>query len=84
MHKRKALFIYLPYQTNLILSKDLAVIALPAQNPSKRQISNDGSKFAYKGLPPMKSDHLRTSPGIPSFRGSLAFMHLAKSSAVWI
>jgi hypothetical protein len=33
----------------------------------------------YKGLPPMKSDHLRTSPGMPSFRGSFSLMQRAKS-----
>lgn len=37
----------------------------------------------YRGLPPMKSDHLRTSPGMPSLRGSFSLMQRAKSSAVY-
>lgn len=37
----------------------------------------------YKGFPPMKSDHARTSDGMPSGRGSFSLMHCAKSMAVW-
>lgn len=50
----------------------------------KRQILKgwQAKKFIYNGLPPMKSDQRRTSGGIPSFLGSLTFIHLAKSSAV--
>jgi hypothetical protein len=40
-------------------------------------------RLIYRGLPPMKSDHLRTSPGMPSARGSFSLMHRAKSSAVY-
>lgn len=29
----------------------------------------------YNGFPPMKSDHLLTSEGIPSLRGSFSLMH---------
>jgi hypothetical protein len=38
----------------------------------------------YRGLPPMKSDHLRTSGGMPSLRGNFSLMQRAKSSAVCI
>lgn len=38
--------------------------------------------YIYKGLPPIKSDHLRTSEGMPSGRGSFSLMHWAKSMAV--
>jgi hypothetical protein len=40
--------------------------------------------YIYKGLPPMKSDHLRTSGGMPSLRGSFSLMQRAKSSAVYL
>jgi hypothetical protein len=45
--------------------------------------NHDKCTVIYNGLPPIKSDHLRTSPGIPSFRGSFSLMQRAKSSAVW-
>lgn len=38
--------------------------------------------YLYKGLPPMKSDHLRTPGGMPSLRGSFSLIQRAKSSAV--
>jgi hypothetical protein len=37
----------------------------------------------YIIFPPANSDHDLTSGGMPSFRGSLAFMHCAKRSAVY-
>lgn len=36
----------------------------------------------YRGLPPINSDHLRTSVGMPSCLGSFLLMHSAKRMAV--
>ena len=39
--------------------------------------------LSYKGFPPIKSLHLLTSAGIPSFFGNFSLMHCAKRTAVY-
>jgi hypothetical protein len=53
----------------------------PAEDGLVEKVSS-GNVCIYRGLPPMNSDHLRTSEGTPSGRGSFSLMHWAKSMAV--
>ena len=46
------------------------------------QFQRDGQSSTYIIFPPANSDQDLTSGGMPSFRGSFAFMHCAKRSAV--
>ena len=45
------------------------------QSAPDRSLGEIGWHSPHKGLPPMNSLHLRTSSGIPSFRGSFSLIH---------